>query len=152
MCKIYVDFDGVLVDTPKIICKEIERNGNCIETFKNLSWDYCLSNCNEIENNIKYLQQLLQKQEITILTHVYSEKEKSKKSKFISKKIGNINVIAVPYFLKKNEMVEAEGNVLIDDCFSNILSWESAGGIGILFDKERKLENILLEMETKLYE
>ena len=43
---IYIDFDGVLVDTPKFISKELKIKGNSEETCKNFPWDYFLKNCN----------------------------------------------------------------------------------------------------------
>lgn len=53
---IYIDFDGVLVDTPKFISKELKIKGISEETCKNFPWDYFLKNCNEIENNLTVLK------------------------------------------------------------------------------------------------
>ena len=41
---IYIDFDGVLVDTPKFINEELKINRNSEETCKNFPWDYFLEN------------------------------------------------------------------------------------------------------------
>ena len=143
MCKIYIDFDGVLVDTPKYIKKIIKSQGNCEETFINIKWNILLKKCNELCNNITYLKKIYKENDITILTHIYSQSEKEEKLKYIKEKIGDIEVLAVPYNIKKNEYVKAENNLLIDDYNHNITLWMSAGGLGLLFKNETKLEDIL---------
>lgn len=84
MCKIYIDFDGVLVDTPKYIKQEIKRNGNLESTFANIKWDELLSKCSEICENLCYLKEIFKNNDIAILTHVYSQNEKMEKAKFIN--------------------------------------------------------------------
>ena len=147
---IYVDFDGVLVDTPKYIKKEIEINGNITSTFINIKWDDILLKCNELSNNIDYIKKIYKNNNIIILTHVYSEYEKVEKKKFIKQKIGNINVIAVPYNIKKCEFVSAKDNILIDDYDANINYWKGNGGIGLLFNDKMKLEDILKKHLTEV--
>lgn len=143
MCRIYIDFDGVLVDTPKYIKQEIKRNGNVESTFINIKWDELLSKCSEICENICYLKKIFKNNDITILTHVYSQKEKREKAKFINDYIGNIDVLFVPYNRKKSEYVNPKGNLLIDDYNVNIENWKNNGGIGYLFENYIKLEEIL---------
>lgn len=113
MCKIYIDFDGVLVDTPKYIKQEIKRNGNLESTFANIKWDELLSKCSEICENLCYLKEIFKNNDIAILTHVYSQNEKMEKAKFIN------------------------------DYSVNIDSWKNNGGIGYLFENKIKLEEIL---------
>ena len=113
MCKIYIDFDGVLVDTPKYIKQEIKRNGNLESTFANIKWDELLSKCSEICENLCYLKEIFKNNDIAILTHVYSQNEKREKAKFIN------------------------------DYSVNIESWKNNGGIGYLFENKIKLEEIL---------
>ena len=142
---IYIDFDGVLVDTPKFINEEIKRNGNSKETCRNFPWGYILQNCNEIENNLTVLKEISKKNEIIILTHVYSFNEKLAKQKFISEKLNNIKVIIVPFCIDKNIVVKAKGNVLIDDYSKNIDKWINFGGIGIRFKKEKRIDKLLTD-------
>ena len=143
MCRIYIDFDGVLVDTPKYIRQEIEKNGNFESTFINIEWAELLTKCNEICDNLYYLKRVFENNDITILTHVYSEKEQIEKTKFIKNYIGNINVLFVPHNIKKCEYVDPKGNLLIDDYSVNIENWKNNGGIGYLHKKDIKLEEIL---------
>lgn len=132
-----------MVDTPKYIRKEIEKNGNTDTTFINIKWESLLLKCNPISNNMCYIKSIYQKNDISILTHVYSDKEKIAKENFIKKKIGNINVIAVPNHLKKCDFVDAKNNVLVDDYKVNIDHWINLGGIGFSFNNKTNLESIL---------
>ena len=103
---IYIDFDGVLVDTPKFINKEIKIRGNSEETFRNLSWNYLLQNCNEIENNLTTLKKISKNNKVIILTHVYSINEKLAKKRFISEKLNNIKIITIPYYIDKSAIAD----------------------------------------------
>lgn len=143
MCRIYIDFDGVLVDTPKYIKQEIKEKGNVESTFVNIKWDELLFKCSEICENLSYLKGVFKNNDIKILTHVYSQNEKIEKAKFINDYIGNIDILFVPHNVKKSEYVNPKGNLLIDDYNVNIESWKSNGGIGYLFENNIKLEEIL---------
>lgn len=142
---IYIYFDGVLVDTPNFIKEELRTNGNSEETCRNLPWDYFLKNCNEIENNLANLRKISQKNKVVILTHVYSDKEKLAKEKFISEKLNNIKVIAVPHYIDKNLIVDPKENILIDDYSNNIDKWINSGGVGIQFKNEKRIEKLLID-------
>ena len=141
---IYIDFDGVLVDTPKFINKEIKMKGNSEETFRNLSWNYLLQNCNEIENNLTTLKKISKNNKVIILTHVYSINEKFAKKRFISEKLNNIKIITIPYYIDKNIVVNAKENILIDDYGKNIDKWTNSGGIGIQLKKEKRIDRLLV--------
>ncbi len=141
---IYIDFDGVLVDTPKFINKEIKMKGNSEETFRNLSWNYLLQNCNEIENNLTTLKKISKNNKVIILTHVYSINEKFAKKRFISEKLNNIKIITIPYYIDKNIVVNAKENILIDDYGKNIDKWINSGGIGIQLKKEKRIDRLLV--------
>lgn len=140
---IYVDFDGVLVDTPRLINAEIKIKGNTDKTCQNFSWKYFLKNCHEIENNFTYIKELSKKFEIIILTHVYSTNEQIEKQKFISEKLNDIKVIPVPYYIDKNVIVNPRGNILIDDYHINIDKWNKSGGIGIYFNNEKRIDILI---------
>lgn len=144
MCSIiYVDFDGVLVDTPKFINREITKYGNSDDVFKHFQWKYFLQNCNEICNNLFYIKEIAKKYKVVILTHVYSINEKIEKEKYIFSRLQNIEVISVPYFVEKNNMVNPKGNILIDDYKKNINKWIESGGIGIYLNNEKRIDKLL---------
>lgn len=142
---IYVDFDGVLVDTPRLINEKIKVNGNSADACKNFPWDYFLQNCNEIEENLSYVKKIAKKYKIKILTHVYSDKEQHEKERYILDKLRGIEVITVPYFIEKNNIVNPKGNILIDDYKNNINKWINSGGIGIYINDEKRLDKLLNE-------
>lgn len=140
---IYIDFDGVLVDTPKFIKSEIQNKKNHIEILEQLPWNYFLNNCSEINDNIKFIKDISKKVNIVILTHVYSQNEANEKKKYIEKYMNEVDIITVPYYISKNEAVSAKGNILIDDFNKNITSWNNAGGIGIKFDENEHINSLL---------
>ena len=140
---IYVDFDGVLVDTPKYIIKKIYKSKNKSKTLKNLPWDKLLNNCCEINNNISVMKKLSKEFNVIVLTHVYSRFEADEKKKYIRKCIPNIEVITVPYYINKNDVVDAKNNILIDDYEKNISNWNNAGGIGIHFNNNQEILTLL---------
>ena len=131
---IYIDFDGVLVDTTIYIRQSLEKVENNIEILKTLPWNKMLNICCEINNNISIIKKLSEKTNVVILTHVYSEFEEIEKKKYIYENISGIEVIAVPYYINKNDAVDAKNNILIDDYKHNITKWNEAGGIGIHFN------------------
>ena len=70
-----------------------------------------------------------------ILTKVHSlENESVEKIKWLRENGIKQSVVIVPYYFKKSEVVEARGNILIDDCLKNLDEWEELGGIPIFFD------------------
>lgn len=111
---------------------------------KNLPWDYFLKNCNEIENNLTILKEISKNNKVAILTHVYSNKEKLAKEKFISERLNNIKIIVVPYYIDKNLIVNPKDNILIDDYSENIDKWINSGGIGIQFKNEKRIDKLLI--------
>lgn len=147
---IYVDFDGVLVNTPKYIKKNINNSKNKSNVLKNLPWDKLLNNCSEINNNIDSLKKIAKEFNVAILTHVYSEFEAEEKRKYINKHISDVDVITVPYYINKNDAVNPKNNILIDDYEKNIINWNNSGGIGILFNNTQEILVLLNNLERRL--
>lgn len=102
---IYIDFDGVLVDTPNMINNALKNSVNSFETCKNLAWNYFLKNCSEIENNFSCIEEISKKYKVVILTHVYSENELLEKEKFISNLFQNVDFVPVPYNIEKIKLL-----------------------------------------------
>lgn len=146
---IYVDFDGVLVDTPKYIVKNIMKSKKKSKILKKLPWDQLLNKCSEINNNIDSIKKLSKEFSVVILTHVYSEFEADEKRKYISKYISDVDFIIVPYYINKNDAVNPKNNILIDDYEENIINWNNAGGIGILFNNTQEILKLLNNLERR---
>ena len=136
---IYVDFDGVLVNTPKYIRKSLKNN----EILNKLPWDIFLSECHEINQNFLVVKEISKKFNVIILTHVCSEFEAEEKRKYLTKYLYGIEVITVPYEINKNDYVNPKNNILIDDYNNNIKKWENSGGIGIHFTQNDNIINLL---------
>ena len=143
MNKIFIDFDGVLVDTPIYIRQIIREKGNDVSTFTNINWNILLKRCNEIFNNISFVKEIYKDNDVEILTHVYSSSEKEEKLKYIKDKIGNIKVNAIPYYVSKHSYISKKECVLVDDYINNVEKWNNNGGKGILFNSTESLQVIL---------
>ncbi len=145
--KIYIDFDGVILDTWNVIVQnyinkyntEIINDDLLKKSMLELGWNTILNNSEEINNSFEKIHQLMINYDVNVITKVNSiEEEKAKKAFLNNKEI--YNIIFVPYNLSKSDFVEPNDCILIDDDFKNLNDWEKKGGISILFNKY--LENI----------
>lgn len=140
--KIYIDFDGVILNTWDIIyqnyttqyyTEEIDEE-NLKKSMLDLGWDVILENSEEINNSFKKIHCLMKNYQVFILTKVNSLEEQKAKTLFLKNK--NIfNVIFVPYNSSKSDFVKPFGSILVDDVIYNLEEWEQKGGISILFNE-----------------
>lgn len=172
MINLYIDFDGVILDTIDVTYKMLEdlqlnpKNPDdeekVKEFYKYLDWKTVLSITPVINDSINCIQKIIEtnKFDVIILTHVISVEEAVEKVKYIRKYFKDITVIPVPKTISKTKMVRTEGAILIDDYIGNLREWEIEGGIGIRFSKTsngkgfkvvNKLDQILeMEIEKEL--
>ncbi len=137
---IYIDFDGVILDTEEELFREWRKNPNRhllpektkIDYIANADWDSILHNSKPLNNSLHYLSEMDDKS--VILTKIHSLAEGTAKINWIKENGIKQNVTLVPYNVKKSDVVDAKGNILIDDCIKNLDEWEEKGGTGILFD------------------
>ena len=140
---IYIDFDGVILDTEDLIFEEWRKNPNRhslpetekIKYLKKVNWENVLKNSKPINNSINYLL-AMNPNNTFILTKIHSLKEGTAKIKWIKKQNIKLKVILVPYYLKKADVVNPNENLLIDDCLKNLHEWECQNGKVIFFDKD----------------
>ncbi len=142
MIKLYIDFDGVILDTAKKF--EFLLNSGMIprkdkkavlEFFTNIDWPNLIRNTNQINNSIDKIK-LLDKSnlyDIAILTHVLSLEEANAKIRYLDKELPGINVIPTHKSIKKNHQVDAYGSILVDDYLGNLIPWRDDGGFSIKF-------------------
>ena len=164
MKNLYIDFDGVILDTIDVTYRLLENENidvkdiKTVENFyKTLDWKNLLSITPEINHAFSCIQELLdsKKFNIAILTHVNSLDEMIEKVKFIRKHTDHLTIIPVPKPLSKTKMVRAKDAILIDDYTKNLREWKQEGGIGVKFSKKTKDSefitisslNQILEME-----
>lgn len=145
MRNLYVDFDGVIVDTIRITYDMLDRLGvdrndfeKMSEFYYNLNWKQLLALAPIINDGFNCLEKIAStnKYNIAILTHVNSLDEAIAKINYIRKYYKNVTIIPVPREISKTKMIESQDAILIDDYSGNLREWEAAGGIGIQFSMD----------------
>lgn len=145
MKDLYIDFDGVIVNTIDITYQIAKEKGikndykSYLEFYKNLNWKDILNKCIPINDSFNKIKKIIQtnKFNISILTHITSLEEGKEKVKFIRKYIKDINIILVPKQISKTDIVKTKNSILIDDYPNNLKEWEEKGGYGIKFDLDK---------------
>lgn len=146
---LYIDFDGVILDTFPVLTKKLEESGtdrsndsNIRDFFSKLDWKSIIDTTPQINDSIECIKTVIESKmfdDVKVLTHVNSENEIKVKTDFINKYIPNLKVIGVPKPIKKNEFLNiVEDSVLIDDFAYNLDEWHNAGGIAIKFGTTNK--------------
>ena len=161
MKNLYIDFDGVIMDTINKAYQMMDDeniNRTNIEDvsnfFKNLEWNKLLNETDEINGAINKVKKLndSNKFNVAILTHVNSLNEAIEKVKFIRKFYNDITVIPVPKEISKTKMVHTKDAILVDDYTSTLVEWKSEGGIGIKFSvKPKQSKFIVIDDLDKLF-
>ena len=142
----YIDFDGVIVDTHDLLFEDWDKIPNHQDLSEEIKIKY-ISEVNwrriiresEIINDAIYVLNHLNPYETAILTKVHSlYNESTEKIKFLREQGIKQPIIIVPCGFKKNEIVSARGNILVDDSLHNLDDWELDGGTGYFFSKDDK--------------
>lgn len=146
MKELYIDFDGVILDTITEGYSRMEKLGldcknsdDCISFFGSLDWKEFIKNTPEINNSIDCIQKIIDSNRfrVSILTHINSLDEAIAKVNYIRKYFKDITVIPVPKKISKTKMVHSEGSILIDDYAGNLREWKEAKGIGVRFSTKK---------------
>jgi len=145
MKNLYIDFDGVIVDTIRVTYDMLDRLGvdrsnfeKMSEFYYNLNWKQILSLTPIINDSFICIEKIVKsnKFNISILTHVNSLDEAIAKVNYIRKYAKSVTIIPVPREISKTKMIDAKDAILIDDYSGNLKEWEAAGGIGIQFSTD----------------
>lgn len=149
MKNLYIDFDGVILDTLPPVYNLAKKLNIDFKTqtkevgllFSKIDWEELISESPELNDSIKNLKKLKESKKfnISILTHVNSLKEAAAKIKFINSIFDDLTIIPVPKSCSKTMMTQTEGAILVDDYSGNLKEWKESGGISVKFVKE--LEN-----------
>lgn len=143
MTKIYIDFDGVILDTWEVIFKNYYEKFNTSDIYEDeikklmlyIGWEHILDCSKEINYSLEKIQEINKNYDVCILTKINSREEQEGKVKFLQK--NHIEkMIFVPYDCSKTQYVEPYNNILIDDDLKNLQEWEQQGGISIFFNKD----------------
>ena len=147
MKQLYIDFDGVILDTISKTYTEIEKQGidkknqdKVIEYFKNVDWEKLIEETDQINDSINEIKKICasKKFNVYILTHINSTNEMIAKIKYLHKVLPQVTVVSVPKQIPKTEVVNPSAAILIDDYSGNIKEWQKNLGIGIKFVKEKE--------------
>lgn len=143
MTKLYLDCDGVILDTINMSYKMIKNKGLTNEKdiehfYKNLSWEELIIEAGEINNSIEKIKELTKVYDVEILTHVNSDGEIIAKLNYFKEVLPEVKVIAVPKEIRKADAVDPKGNILVDDFLGNLDYWHEKGGISIKFSDPGK--------------
>ncbi|MGI6330124.1 MAG: hypothetical protein ACOXZR_04750 [Bacilli bacterium] len=161
---LYIDFDGVILDTISIIYNLMEEKKinkkDFLEAFnfiKELDWEYIIFNAKEINNSSLTILKLVNSKlyNLSILTHVCSKKETLIKGTYIKRKFKEVKPIFVPKTISKTKIVNPKDSILIDDFNGNLKEWQEKGGISIKFSKEEERDSsypVISNLEEMLYQ
>lgn len=146
MKRLYIDFDGVVMDTIPLLYNELAKNNVSLEdemeirrVFASFDFGTIIKDKNILNDSINCIHKLIESGlfEISFLTHVNSLNEGVVKIKYLRRHFkDNITIIIVPKEIEKPKMVHSEGAILVDDFAGNLKEWEQTGGIAIRFSKE----------------
>lgn len=138
---LYIDFDGVILDTITPLYKDFEKlNDEDKEDpkkfFENYPWKEIIDDKYILNNAINELNEIIKSNEynLAILTHVNSINEAVLKIKYLRRYFDDITIIPCPKEISKTQMIHTKQSILIDDYAGNLREWEAAGGIGIRFN------------------
>ncbi len=145
MIKLYIDFDGVILNTIDVTYedmsrKNITKKSDIDKYYRNLDWDKLINKSKEINNSIENIKKIINSNlfDVNILTHIVSKNEDIAKRKYLKKKLGDINVITVDKTINKCDVVDPKNCILIDDYINNLDLWYDKGGIPIKFSDKGK--------------
>lgn len=147
MKNIYIDFDGVIMDTNRVTYDMLDRlevdktdSEKMSEFYSNLNWKKVLTLTPIINDAFGCMKKLYSsgRFDLAILTHVNSLDEAIAKINFIRKYMKDVTIIPVPRELSKTKMCSTKDSILIDDYSGNLMEWEKAGGKGIQFSTNLK--------------
>ena len=154
---LYLDCDGVILDTIPAIDKALQKVGYTYkgqsknepfmkDFLKNkFNWEEEIELIPILDDSVNKIKKLDMEDifNIKILTHVISDKEAKAKEKLFAELLPNIEVITVPKEIKKTEMVEVKNGILVDDYLPNVVDFNSEGGIGIKFAGKETSDDVI---------
>ena len=145
MKQLYIDFDGVILDTITKSYDEMKKLGIDLknqekvrEYYRNVDWKKLISETEEINDSINEIKKICasKKFNVYVLTHINSTKEMVEKIKYLHKNLPEVTIVSVPREVEKTEVVNPSAAILIDDYSGNVKVWQKKLGIGIKFVKE----------------
>ena len=148
MKNLYIDFDGVILDTITPVYNLAEKLNIDVKTqskeigllYSKIDWETLIEESPALNDSINAIKKLSKsgKFNISILTHVNSLKEAKTKIEFLDSMFEDLTIIPVPKSVSKTKMTQTKGAVLVDDYSGNLKEWEEKEGIGVKFTKTKE--------------
>ena len=148
MRNLYIDFDGVILDTITPVYNLAKKLNIDVKTqskeigllYSKIDWETLIEESSELSNSISAIKKLRDSKRfnISILTHINSLKEAKAKIEFINNLFDDLTIIPVPKTCSKTMMTQTKDAILVDDYSGNLREWNSSGGIGVKYTKEKE--------------
>lgn len=144
MKELYIDFDGVLLDTIPPLNEFLKQQGVLQDDQDSVRKHISTFNFKEllkddiiIKDGMNTIKELSKcgKYIVSILTHINSLEEGVDKTHYIRRHLKDITLILVPTKVSKTQMVHTKNAILVDDFPGNLIEWEKSGGIGVKFSE-----------------
>ena len=137
MKNLYIDFDGVILDTitpvynlAKKLNLDVKKQSKEIGLlYSKIDWETLIEESEELSNSINSIKDLKEsgKFNISILTHINSLREAKAKIEFINSLFNYLTIIPVPKSCSKTMMTQTKDAILVSPIISRIKSTSSPG-------------------------
>ena len=152
---LYIDFDGVILDTITPLYRDYEKHNITKETarefYANYPWETIIKDKYIINDAINDIYKIIEcdKFNLAILTHVNSLEEAVLKVKYLRKYFKDITIIPVPKAISKTKMIHTKGAILVDDYAGNLREWVKEEGVPVRFSQKGNGKGFLVVKELK---
>lgn len=139
---LYIDFDGVILDTITKSYADIKKdlgdnatNEEISTYYANYPWETIIKDENIINDSINCINKIIDsdKFNLAVITHVNSLNEAILKIKYLRRYFKDITIIPCPKAISKTKMVHTAFSILVDDYAGNLREWVKEGGIPVTF-------------------
>ena len=151
----YIDCDGVILDTETGLFDEYhelkKENPNLKKRqyLHDMDWEHWIWQAGVL-NDAVYLLKNYDPRFVEILTRVHSLDEARAKLNYFRDNGVRNNVVIVPDGVAKSRIVDAFGNVLVEDSNSNLDDWDSQHGIPIYYGTGDSIYPTVISLDTVL--
>lgn len=151
----YIDCDGVILDTETGLFDEYHElkkdnpNLKKRQYLHDMDWEHWIWQAGVL-NDAVYLLKNYDPRFVEILTRVHSLDEARAKLNYFRDNGVRNNVVIVPDGVAKSRIVDAFGNVLVEDSNSNLDDWDSQHGIPIYYGTGDSIYPTVTSLDTVL--
>ena len=150
--ELYIDFDEVIFPTWKPMYDEYKEKKIIIPELdltsyiQNYDWEKLLDEIDPIPGSIEMLREF---RKSIVLSKINSLNEANAKLKKLRNLEIKNDIIFCPYELKKSDIINPKGKILIDDTIHNLDDWYQKGGASIYFNKDNENKDSWGNFNTK---